>query len=654
MKKKGPTITVSFSLINLMLLMSVPVWADVPMDLKSPFPKTVIILRSGKIEYIEKAGLLKLEGAVLEVTKSNGSLAIVSKNQVLGVLPTRPEKIEERDVKAAKDAVAFLQKAQAQLPNEPVCSSQEIEKWEKEISSAKDFHAEQSKVQEQELENKRMDSHRKKLGMAKERAETRAIVEKKPVGTNDPNPAPKQEVAKTTWPGLNSEKTDWQEVLGKPLQEENQGEDALYVEFPWEDYRNIYILFEEEALKRIEFESLRDPFGDKETIEILEKSGIKNPQKGKTEKTGLYSSESKYTSLSDVEISYIEYRNDPAGPFLLKVENKAGGEIQSRFNLLGCKLSDVRKSETLKSIYGEPVIDTAPKEEGHELIFTGIDYYEVAATFYKKKCVKVSYMKIAQDFTVDEFKLLLEVHKPIKQGDQFQKEQVFLADDVSVYKFVTQDESEIIYAIRRNYSSPEKSGPYIVEIQKADAKRIGSEKEKIGTYFKDKLTPRRFPRVYAGHLLELAMIGLENVYQGQKASVFGDLQGVMPGSQQNQVEIFLQGLPEGFGSTNIDAWTPLGSDSMGRIGGVGSAERGRGYGLPGQNIQASPFVVCKTLSAKKLFFENRNLFAGTGEKELIVSAGELAQFQEGTVVYAPDKQSAEIRGLTDLPKGSKR
>lgn len=48
MKKKVPTITVGFGLISLMLLMSVPVWADVPMDLKSPFPKTVIILRSGK------------------------------------------------------------------------------------------------------------------------------------------------------------------------------------------------------------------------------------------------------------------------------------------------------------------------------------------------------------------------------------------------------------------------------------------------------------------------------------------------------------------------------------------------------------------------------------------------------------------------------
>lgn len=650
----GSVFTIRLGLISLMLLMSVSVWADVPLDLKSPFPKTVIILKSGKIEYIEKVGLLKLEGDVLEVTKSNGSLAIVSKNQVLGVLPTRPEKIEERDVMAAKDAVAFLQKAQGQLPNEPVCSDQEIEKWEKEISSAKDLHAEQSKKQEQELENKRMDEHRKKLGIAKERAETRAIVEKKPVETNDPTPAPKQEVAKTIWPGLNSEKKDWQEVLGKPLQEENQGEDALYVEFPWKDYRNINILFEEEALKKIEFESLRDAFGDKETIEILEKSGIKNPQKGKTEKTGLYSSESKFTSLSDVEISYIEYRNDPAGPFILKVENKAGGEIQSRFNLLGCKLSDVRKSETLKSIYGEPVIDASPKEDVHELIFTGIEYYEVIATFYKKKCVKVSYMKIAQDFTVEEFKSLLEVHKPIKQGDQFQKEQVFLADDVSVYKFVTQDESEIIYAIRRNYSTPDKSGPYIVEIQKADAKRIGFEKERIGTYFKEKLNPRRFPRVYAGYLLELAKIGFENVYQSHKASVFGDLKGVRPGSQQNQVEIFLQGLPEGFASTNIDAWTPIGSVAIGQIGGVGSAERGRGYGLPGQDLQASPFVVCKTLSAKKFFFENGNLFAGTGEKELIVSAGELAQFQEGAVFYAADKQSVEIRGLTDLPKGLKK
>jgi len=157
MKIMGSACTIPLGLISLMLLISVSVWADVPLDLKSPFPKTVIILKSDKIEYIEKAGLLKLEGDVLEVTKSNGSLAIVSKNQVLGVLPTRPEKIEEKDVGAAKDAVAFLKKAQAHLPNEPVCSSQEIEKWEKEISSAKDFHAEQSKIQEQELENKRME-----------------------------------------------------------------------------------------------------------------------------------------------------------------------------------------------------------------------------------------------------------------------------------------------------------------------------------------------------------------------------------------------------------------------------------------------------------------------------------------------------------------
>ena len=624
------------------------------MDLESPFPKKVIIVRLGKEEYIEKVISVKDQGDVLEVIKSSGTLALVSKNQVRGVLSTRPEKLEEKDVVEAKAVVARLHKAQAELPNESACSNEEIEKWEKEIALAQDYHAKQGKLQEEDRENKRLEGHREKLRLAQQKAETRAITSKKSVGTNEPTHAAKQELGKTTWPGLNSEKKDWQEVLGKPLQETNQGEDALYVEFPWEDYRGINILFEEEALKRIDFESLRDPLGDKETIEILEKSGIKDPQKGKTEKTGIYSSESKYTSLSDVEISYIEFRNDPAGPFLLKVENKAGGEIQSRFNLLDCKLSDVRKSETLKSIYGEPVIDTSPKEEVHELVFTGIDYYEVTATFYRRKCVKVSYMKIGQDFTVDEFKLLLEVHKPIKQGDQFQKEQVFLADDVSVYKFVTQDKSEIVYAIRRNYSSPDKSGPFIIEIQKGDAKRIDFEKENIGSYYKEKLNPRCFPRVYAGHLLGLAKIGLELVYQGKKASIFGDLMGVESGSQRNQVELYLQGLPHGFGSVNINTSTPIGSAFVKPIGGVGSGKTGRGYGLPGHDIEASPFVVCKILTAKRLYFEDGNLFSGTGQKQMVIPSNESAQFQEGTVIYAADKQSVEIRGLTDLPKSLKR
>ena len=52
------------------------------MDLESPFPKKVIIVRLGKEEYIEKVISVKDQGDVLEVIKSSGTLALVSKNQV--------------------------------------------------------------------------------------------------------------------------------------------------------------------------------------------------------------------------------------------------------------------------------------------------------------------------------------------------------------------------------------------------------------------------------------------------------------------------------------------------------------------------------------------------------------------------------------------
>ena len=104
------------------------------MDLESPFPKKVIIVRLGKEEYIEKVISVKDQGDVLEVIKSSGTLALVSKNQVRGVLSTRPEKLEEKDVVEAKAVVARLHKAQAELPNESACSNEEIEKWEKEIA----------------------------------------------------------------------------------------------------------------------------------------------------------------------------------------------------------------------------------------------------------------------------------------------------------------------------------------------------------------------------------------------------------------------------------------------------------------------------------------------------------------------------------------
>ena len=176
------------------------------MDLESPFPKKVIIVRLGKEEYIEKVISVKDQGDVLEVIKSSGTLALVSKNQVRGVLSTRPEKLEEKDVVEAKAVVARLHKAQAELPNESACSNEEIEKWEKEIALAQDYHAKQGKLQEEDRENKRLEGHREKLRLAQQKAETRAITSKKSVGTNEPTHAAKQELGKTTWPGLNSEK----------------------------------------------------------------------------------------------------------------------------------------------------------------------------------------------------------------------------------------------------------------------------------------------------------------------------------------------------------------------------------------------------------------------------------------------------------------
>ena len=108
--------------------------AAVPIDLQSPFLKTVIYQKkiggygAGPIEQKEVArGIQKND--LYEFQKEDGTLFLVSESEVLGVLPVFPSlrtPCKKNDVEAA---IGFLEKAKSSLPGQPGVSEPVLEKW---------------------------------------------------------------------------------------------------------------------------------------------------------------------------------------------------------------------------------------------------------------------------------------------------------------------------------------------------------------------------------------------------------------------------------------------------------------------------------------------------------------------------------------------
>lgn len=108
--------------------------ATVPIDLQSPFLKTVIYQKkigdygAGPIEQKEVTQGVKKDG-LYEFRKADGTLFLVSESEVLGVLPVFPTlqtPCEKGDVEAA---LRFLEKAERILPQQPEVAKPVLEKW---------------------------------------------------------------------------------------------------------------------------------------------------------------------------------------------------------------------------------------------------------------------------------------------------------------------------------------------------------------------------------------------------------------------------------------------------------------------------------------------------------------------------------------------
>lgn len=108
--------------------------ATVPIDLQSPFLKTVIYQKkigdygAGPVEQKVVTQGVKKDG-LYEFRKADGTLFLISESEVLGVLPVFPSletPCEKRDVEAA---IRFLEKARGILPSQPEVAEPVLDKW---------------------------------------------------------------------------------------------------------------------------------------------------------------------------------------------------------------------------------------------------------------------------------------------------------------------------------------------------------------------------------------------------------------------------------------------------------------------------------------------------------------------------------------------
>ena len=105
-------------------------WAQVPMDLNSPFNKTVLLSdRLGKVEEMEVLRG-KISGNELEMVKPDGSLLLVSRGRVLGVLPKLPADGLAFTQQDAQKALALLRTAGRDWANRVETSGRTLAMWE--------------------------------------------------------------------------------------------------------------------------------------------------------------------------------------------------------------------------------------------------------------------------------------------------------------------------------------------------------------------------------------------------------------------------------------------------------------------------------------------------------------------------------------------
>ena len=104
-------------------------WAGAPMDLESPFLKIALVKgAAGAVEDME-VSKAKIIGDKIELTKSQGGVALFPVSDVVGLLPKFPDGGVVYQLKDVDEAIRFLESLPAELKQRSEASTEILQKW---------------------------------------------------------------------------------------------------------------------------------------------------------------------------------------------------------------------------------------------------------------------------------------------------------------------------------------------------------------------------------------------------------------------------------------------------------------------------------------------------------------------------------------------
>ena len=110
-------------------LFSASLWAEAPMDLESPFLKIAVVRgATGALEERE-ASKAKIIGDKIELSKSQGGVALFPISDVAGLLPKFPDVGVVYELKDVNEAIRFLEALPDELKQRPDASIAVLQKW---------------------------------------------------------------------------------------------------------------------------------------------------------------------------------------------------------------------------------------------------------------------------------------------------------------------------------------------------------------------------------------------------------------------------------------------------------------------------------------------------------------------------------------------
>jgi hypothetical protein len=126
-------------------LFSAGLWAEAPMDLDSPFLKTALVKgATGAIEEREVTKA-KIIGDKIELSKSQGGVALIPMSDVAGLLPKFPDVGVVYELKDVNEAIRFLEALPEELKQRPDASIAALQKWKDLKKSGEELEANRRK-----------------------------------------------------------------------------------------------------------------------------------------------------------------------------------------------------------------------------------------------------------------------------------------------------------------------------------------------------------------------------------------------------------------------------------------------------------------------------------------------------------------------------